>query len=72
MGYGTVSELENVWKGIKGRSDILTFNTFSFLWKPGIYNMGPLKKLIDNFTSNKPKLARVTVCRVCLLNGRVD
>ncbi len=73
MSYGGISELEKVWRNIKGKGDILSFNTLSFLWSSGVYSLSPLKKLISQFVSDKTYyMAPVTVCQVDLRSGKIE
>jgi NTE family protein len=70
MAYSDIDTLENIWLSIKGRSDILSFNFFSLLFKSGLYSMKPLRKKLQSIVKGFPH-TEAKVCYTNLVSGEV-
>lgn len=75
LGMATVGidKLEELWLGVKKKSDILSFNwhTLGPLFGDGIYNSKPLRKKIDEYVKQGYR-SKAVVCKVNLKTGTVE
>jgi predicted acylesterase/phospholipase RssA len=70
ISYCGMFMLETFWRDIKGKSDILSLNTFSLLWSPGMHSMDPLKKKLEQHVKGTTPIEAVT-CSVSLETGKI-
>ena len=70
IAYQGVDGLEKIWRGLRGRSDILSLNWYSILWAKGVYSMDPLSDMLDQYVVGTPQCEAVT-CSVSLTTGSI-
>lgn len=69
--YKGAKELEKIWRNMKSKSDLFSFNWSVYLGiADGLYNSKPLKKLLDEIVQGEPDFP-VDVCKVDLESGKI-
>lgn len=59
------------WEEINSIGDVFKKNGFSSIWKTGIFNPSPLKKILTNIVEQNPYQIPVTITKVNILTGEV-
>ncbi len=63
--YSGIDAIENVWKQIQGKNDIIRFQVGSLLFRTkGLYSTSPLRKLVESVVKGKPLPKAVPVVTV--------
>jgi len=69
--YQGISGLEKVWRNIKGKTNIISFNWLSLILKSkGLYNTKPLRKILEKNIVGSPT-CDIYVCKVSLITGKI-
>lgn len=71
--YIGIEELEKIWLGIRGNSDIIRFQVGTMLFSTrGIYSTSPLRKLVETIIAgHQPSKSFPVVCMTNIASGSV-